>query len=85
MYWHGAQEDTKRTVNEIIADRAKGVLVVTGIRSSPCPLEDLKPILESITLNEMQFGTEHWAALNLESERYLKCHMMSRVHQLILI
>ena len=58
MYWHGAQEDTRRTVNKIIADRAMGILVVTGIRSSPCPLEDLKPTLDSITLNEMQFGPE---------------------------
>ena len=56
MYWHGAQEDTRRTVNKIIADRAMGILVVTGIGSSPCPLEDLKPILDSITLNEVQFG-----------------------------
>ena len=55
MYWHGAQEDTRRTVNKIIADRAMGILVVTGIGSSPCPLEDLKPTLDSITLNEMQF------------------------------
>ena len=58
MYWHGAQEDTRRTVNKIIADRAMRILVVTGIGSSPCPLEDLKPTLDSITLNEMQFGPE---------------------------
>ena len=42
MYWHGAQEDTRRTVNKIIADGAMGILVVTGTGSSPCPLEDLK-------------------------------------------
>ena len=29
LYWHGAQEDNKRTVNKIIADRAKGILVYT--------------------------------------------------------
>ena len=58
IYWHGAQEDTRRTVNKLIADGAMGILVVTGIGSSPCPLEDLKPILDSITLNEMQFGPE---------------------------
>ena len=58
MYWHGAQEDTRRTVNKIVADRAMGILVVTGIGSSPCPWEDLKPTLDSITLNEMQFGPE---------------------------
>ena len=59
MYWHGAQEDTSPTVNKIIADRAMGTLVVTGIGSSPCPLKDLKPTLDSITLNEMQFGPEN--------------------------
>ena len=56
MYLRGAQEDTRRTVDKMIADRAIGILVVTGIGSSPCPLEDLKPISVSITLNEMQFG-----------------------------
>ena len=56
MYWHGAQEDTRRTVNKIVASRAMGILVVTGIRSSPCPVEDLKPTLDSITVSEMQFG-----------------------------
>ena len=58
MYWHGAQEDTKGTVNKIIANSAKAIPVVTGIGSSPCPLEDLKPTLDSITLNEMQSGPE---------------------------
>ena len=64
MYWHGVQEDTRRTVNTIIADRAMGILVVTGIGSSPCPLEDLKPTLDSITLNEMQFGPEEQLFIN---------------------
>ena len=58
MYWHAAQEDTKRTVNKIIADRVKGILVMTGRGVSPCLLEDLKPTLDSITLKEMQFGLE---------------------------
>ena len=58
MYWHGAQEDTRRTVNKIIADRALGILGVTGIGSSPCLLEDLRPTLDSLTLNEMPFGPE---------------------------
>ena len=58
MYWHGAQEDTRRTVNLIIADRAMSILVVTGIESRPCPSEDLKPTFDSITLNEIQFGPE---------------------------
>ena len=34
------------------------MLAVTGIESSPCPLEDLNLSLNSITLNEMQFAPE---------------------------
>ena len=58
MYRHGAQEDTKRTVNKIIADGAKGIRGLTGVASSPCPLEDLKPTFDSVTLIKMQFGPE---------------------------
>ena len=45
-------------MEKIVADRAKGILVITGIGSSPCPLEGLKSTLDSITLNEMSFGPE---------------------------
>ena len=45
-------------MNKIIADRAKGILVVTGVGSSPCLLEDLKLTLDYITLKEIQFGPE---------------------------
>ena len=58
MYWHGSLENTRRTVEKIVADRAKGTLVRTGIGSAPCPLEGLKSTLDSITLNEMSFGPE---------------------------
>ena len=58
MYWHGSLDNTRRTVEKIIANRAKGILVVTGIGSTPCPLEGLKSTLDSITLNEMSFGPE---------------------------
>ena len=58
MYWHGLLDNTRRTVEKIFADRAKGILVITGIGSGPCPLEGLKSMLESITLNEMSFGPE---------------------------
>ena len=56
MYWHGSLENTRRRVEKIVADRAKGILVITGIGSTPCPLEGLKLTLDSITLNEMSFG-----------------------------
>ena len=42
MYWHGSLENTRRMVEKIVADRAKGILVITGIGSTPCPLEGLK-------------------------------------------
>ena len=58
MYWHGSMDNTRRTVEKIIADRAKGILVITGIGSTPCPLEGLKSTLDSITLSEMSFGPE---------------------------
>ena len=58
MYWHGSLDNTRRTVEKIVADRAKGILVITGIGSTPCPLEGLKSALDSITLNEMSFGPE---------------------------
>ena len=58
MYWHGSLENTRRMVEKIVADRAKGILVLTGIGSTPCPLEGLKSTLDSITLNEMSFGPE---------------------------
>ena len=35
MYWLGAEEDTKSAVNKIVADRAKGIPVVTGRRMKP--------------------------------------------------
>ena len=58
MYWHGSLDNTRRTVEKIIADRAKRILVITGIGSTPCPLEDLKSTLDSITLKEMSFRPE---------------------------
>ena len=58
MYWHGSLENTRRTVEKIVADRAKGILAITGIGSTPCLLEGLKSALDSITLNEMSLGPE---------------------------
>ena len=58
MYWHGSLDNTRRTVENIVADRAKGMLVITGIGCTPCPLEGVKSTLDSITLNEMSFGPE---------------------------
>ena len=58
MYRHGSSDNTRRTVEKIVADRAKGTLVITGIGSTPCPLEGLKSTLDSITPNEMSFGPE---------------------------
>ena len=58
MYWHGSLENTRRTAEKIVADRAKGILVITGIGSTPCPLEGLKWTLDSNTLNEMSLGPE---------------------------
>ena len=56
MYLHGSLENTRRTVEKIVADRAKRILIITSIGSTPCPLEGLKSTLDSIALNEMLFG-----------------------------
>ena len=64
MYWHGSLENTRRTVEKIDADRGKGILVITGIGSTPCPLKGLKSTLDSITLNEMSFGPEEELFIN---------------------
>ena len=45
-------------MEKIVADRAKGILVIKGIGSTPCPLEGLKSTLDSITLNDMSFGPD---------------------------
>ena len=49
---------SRRTLEKIVADRAKGIVVITGIGSTPCLLEGLKSTLDSITLNEMSFRPE---------------------------
>ena len=51
------------------SERAKGILVVTGVGSSPCPLENLKLTLDSITLNEMQVGLEEQLFINAKDIR----------------
>ena len=58
VYWDGSLENTRLMVEKIVADRAKRILVITGIGSTPCLLEGLKSTLDSITLNEMSFGPE---------------------------
>ena len=58
MYWHGSLENTRGTAEKIFADRAKEILVLSGIGSTPCPLEGLKSTLDFITLNEMSFRPE---------------------------
>ena len=45
-------------MEKIVGDRAKWILVITSIGSTPCPLEGVKLTLDSITLNEMSFGPE---------------------------
>ena len=67
MYWHGSLENTRRTLEKIVADRAKGILVITGIGSTPCPLEGLKSTLDSIILNEMSFGSEEELFIDAKS------------------
>ena len=39
-------------------NRAKSILVVFVVESGPCPLHDLNPTLDSITLNETEYGPQ---------------------------
>ena len=52
LYVHGAQPDSERIVNKIIADRAKGVLVLTGLTSGDARGKVLRSKIDSIALNE---------------------------------
>ena len=50
LYVHGAQRDSERIVNKIIADRAKGVLVLSGLGSGDTRGEVLRSKIDSIAL-----------------------------------
>ena len=56
LYLHGAQRDSERIVKKIIADRAKGVLMVTGIGSGDGREEVLRAKIDSIALKEFVFA-----------------------------
>ena len=57
-YVHGAKRDSERIVNKIIADRAKGVLVLTGLGSGDARGEVLRSKIDSIALNEFVFAPD---------------------------
>ena len=58
LYVHGAKRDSERIVNKIIADRAKGVLVLTGLGSGAARCEVLRSKNDSIPLNEFVFAPD---------------------------
>ena len=58
LYVHGAERDSERIVNKIIADRAKGVLVLTGLGSGEADGEVLRSKIDSIALNEFSFAPD---------------------------
>ena len=58
LYVHGAERDSERIVNKIIADRAKGVLVLTGLGSGDARGEVLRSKIYSIALNEFVFAPD---------------------------
>ena len=41
MYWHGSLDNTRRTVDKNVADRAQWILVITGIGSTPSKKKSL--------------------------------------------
>ena len=58
LYVRGAQPDSEQIVNKIIADRAKGVLVLTGLASGHVRCEVLRSKIDSIALNEFVFARD---------------------------
>ena len=58
LYVHGAQRDSERIVNQIIADRAKGVLVLTGLGLEDAHGEVLRSKIHSIVLNQFVFAPD---------------------------
>ena len=58
LYVHGAQRDPERIVNKIIANRAKGVLVLTGLGSRDAHGEVVRSKIHSIAWNEFVFALD---------------------------
>ena len=58
LYVPRAQRDSERIVNETIADRAKGVLVVTGLGSGDARGEVLRSKIDSFALSEFVFAPD---------------------------
>ena len=58
LYVHGAQQDSERIVNKFIADRAKRVLVLTGLGSGDARGEVLRSKIDSIALTEFVFAPD---------------------------
>ena len=58
LYVHGAQQDSERTPNKIIADRAKGLLVLTGLVSGDARGEVVRSKIDSIALKEFVFAPD---------------------------
>ena len=58
LYVHGAKRDSEQIVNEIIAERAKGVLVLTRHGSGDARGEVLRSKIDSIALNKFVFAPD---------------------------
>ena len=58
LYVHGAHRDPERIVNKIIADRIKGISVLTGLGSGDAHGEVLRSKIDSIGLNEFVFAPD---------------------------
>ena len=58
LYVHGAKRDSGQIVKKIIADRAKGVLVLTGPGSGDARGEILRSEIDSIAWNEFVFALD---------------------------
>ena len=64
LYLHGAEGDSEGIVNKFIANRAKGVLVLTGLCSGDARGEVLRSKIESIALNKFVFAPDEEIFMN---------------------
>ena len=58
LYVHRAERDSERIVNKIIANRAKGLSVLTGLGSGDARGVVLRSKIDSIPLNEFVFSPD---------------------------
>ena len=80
LYVHGAQRDSERIVKQIIADRAKRVLVLTGLGSGDARGKALRSKIDSIALNEFVFARDEEISMDATGTSLLSSEQAWSTH-----